>query len=212
VSSETPTESTAPESLAELDQYDQRFDPYCLLVGKIASAWANVEQLVDQLTWELANIEAAAGCCFTGQMIGPGPRVKLLVSLIVYRGGGGELLQTANRLGNDLTSLGAQRNRYIHDGSVVRNSTGELYRVEITADKKPRSEFVLFDAAVATKLWAEIRAANGALWALRARLIAELPSWPRTQYLQSPLGVRRFEGPPKESPAGRERPLSPSQQ
>ena len=48
-------------------------------------------------------------------MIGPGPRNRALVALVELRGGSKELLGAVNAFAREFTSLGAQRNRFVHD-------------------------------------------------------------------------------------------------
>jgi hypothetical protein len=80
------SDQSSPSSLQIPVWYDEVFDPYCLMVGRISTLWAGFENDLDQLIAELANVEAAAGACLTAQMIGPGARFRAIIALIRFRG------------------------------------------------------------------------------------------------------------------------------
>lgn len=115
---------------------DPRFNKLMTALGRLCGIWASLERLVDQTIWELANVERKAGACLTAQMIGPGPRGKALVGLVELRGGEEDLLVAFKEFARDFGSLGAKRNRYVHDPYGYDVNLKEFRRVHLTADKK----------------------------------------------------------------------------
>lgn len=174
------------------DWYDEVFDPYCLMVGRISILWAGFENDLDQLIAELANVEAAAGVCLTGQMIGPGPRFRALIALIRFRELDEKDVASWNALAEKAGGLAGQRNRYIHDNVVVGLDSGVVSQHVITADRRAKHELVPFDLAKAHKLWLDIKNAQNRLHELRIQLKSSLPHWPIDQFLKSRYGIRRF--------------------
>ena len=184
--------------MEQFEWYDERFTPYCQAVGFLAVMWAAIEFSLDQAIWELANVEMGAGACITSQMIGPAPRLRALTALIHYRDPDCSLLAEVGTLGERLRKLAAKRNRYVHDSVGIGADTGQIKKIEVTADNRLRfiSDYVEIEAI--QKLGGEIREANVALTLLKERLFTALPPWPRKQFEASPSGVRLLG--PKEIP------------
>jgi hypothetical protein len=166
------------------------FQPLYKAVGRLARHWSELEYVINDSIWELANVERYAGTCMTSQLIGPGPRIRCLVSLLNLRGVKNEIVKEYNSLSSEIEGLGRQRNRFLHDIWVVNINDRQLYRVETTADRKLRHEFVLIDLEDVEKLITSIGDAGDKLDLLFDRVIAETPPWPRTQYERSE-GIRR---------------------
>jgi hypothetical protein len=110
-------------------------------------------------------------------MIGPGPRLKTLLSLVSVWGANAELVKKFNRFSIKVEGLGARRNRYAHDTVHQSLINGYLVRAEITANKKLRFENERVDPRVMHDLWIEIRMTRGVLIELRDELIDALPAW-----------------------------------
>jgi hypothetical protein len=172
------------------------FDPYCTEVGRLTAMWALLERAIDNLIWELLNVEAHKGACLTAQMIGPGPRIRALQALIEETGASDELRSGFQMFGKLASELGGKRNRYSHDTVTVGIPSGLIRRHEITADKKLRSKELKVEIDAIRKLWIEIQAASEQLRSLRFALIAELPLplWERARYKRS------LSPPPPDAP------------
>lgn len=180
------TESLPPSDIPDLPEwYHTNFDEYCLEVGRLSAIWANHENEIDRIIWELLDVEPNLGMCLTAQMIGPGPRVRALSALAETRGASEVLIADLLRFGKDTEELGAKRNRYAHDVVRIGTTTGIIRKTEITANKKLRYVTVKIDIGAIRKLWIEIQQASVTVRNLRKRLIYELPAWKRTRFAQS---------------------------
>jgi hypothetical protein len=166
------------------------FEPFYLAVGKLALGWSTFEVVVNDAIWELANVERLAGTCMTSQLIGPGPRFRCLVSLLNLREVKPELINAFNSLASEAESLGRQRNRCLHDPLVLNIHERKMYRMETTADRKLRHDFVPVEIEAVTKLTEQISSIDERFEKLFGRVIAESPPWPRSQYQQS-WGIQR---------------------
>jgi hypothetical protein len=172
------------------DWYDNRFDRYATAVGRIAGIWAQLEFVINDAIWELANVESGAGACITAQIIPSNPRMRALISLVHYRGAKQELLTELNRFRHQIDGLGQQRNRFIHDPASINLETGEIQRVNITAELKLDFSCHSVDYDKMASLHAKIKMAIMRFRDLYNRVLNELPPWPKTQYERSRLGIR----------------------
>jgi hypothetical protein len=58
--------------------------------------------------WELANVSRSAGVCMTGQMIGPGPRIRCLSAPLKLGGALDERMVDFNRVFKRINGVGGQ--------------------------------------------------------------------------------------------------------
>lgn len=163
-------------------------DKHMKALGFCVAIWAELEHRINQAIWELANVEARAGVCLTAQMIGPGPRIRALVALVTHRGGSGALRNELNQLASDLTSLGGKRNRLAHDPWVVMDDRS-VARLNVTAERKIDYSWHHVELQELMDFFEEVELIYARFMDLWERILSELPSWPRTQYEQSP-GIR----------------------
>jgi hypothetical protein len=176
--------------MADDDWYDKRFDHYVTAVGRIAGIWAQLEFAINDAIWELANVESGAGACITAQIIPSNSRMRAFISLVHYRGAQQELLADLNRFSNSIEELGRRRNRFIHDPAGIDQETGEIKRVNVTADRRLDFSFHPVDYDKMASLHAEIKMAITRFRDLYNRVLDEVPAWPKTQFERSPLGIR----------------------
>jgi hypothetical protein len=115
---------------------------YYTAIGRIASAWAHFEFIINHAIWELANVEQHAGACITAHIAAPGPRFRSLIALFQLRGISADNISALNSLSGSAEKVGRQRNRIVHDASLFRKSTGEFSQLRITADRKLDFGFV----------------------------------------------------------------------
>ena len=109
-------------------------------IGRVAAILAHLDFYVNEIIWELANLDRSAGACLTAQLTGPYPRCKALVALMRFRAANQPLIDTANSLTSRYCGLGDRRNRVVHDAWT--NSWGDaVQRVHIKADRKLEFEF-----------------------------------------------------------------------
>ncbi|HEV2603659.1 MAG TPA: hypothetical protein VGU24_08385 [Microvirga sp.] len=155
-------------------------------LGHLCAIWSALEFHVDQVIWELANVERYAGACLTGQMIGPGPRGRALVALVGVRNGNKALIKDFNAFAREFGELGAARNRYVHDAYGYDPIAQEMKRVHKTADKVLKFDIEPFSVADIHELHDKITDLVRRFDDLYFQMLDELPPWPRTQYEQSP--------------------------
>jgi hypothetical protein len=170
-------------------QYDRRLLPYLTALGLVSTTYAELEFSINDAIWELANITRSAGVCMTAQMIGPAPRNRCLLALLKFRGASEQLLSEFNKLGKNIESVAARRNRYVHDPMTIDHATGKVDRMEATADKHIRYGFMPTEVQHLEQLAHDIDIVTDAFADLYLRALDELPTWPRTQFSQSE-GIR----------------------
>jgi hypothetical protein len=172
--------------------YSPKFDPYFTAIGRVANAYSQLEFKMNDAIWELANVARSAGVCMTAQMIGPGPRNRCLLALLKFRNASDALIREFNKIGEKIEGVARRRNRYVHDPFVLNPDTGEILRMESTADKSIRYGFMNADIADLKQLATDIDTVADEFDQLYLRAVAELPAWPRTQFERSEgIQVRR---------------------
>jgi hypothetical protein len=169
--------------------YSSKFDPYFTAVGRVANAYAQLEFKMNDAIWELANVARMAGVCMTAQMIGPSPRNRCLLALLEFRNASNALITEFNKIGRKIEGVAARRNRYVHDPFVLNEDTGEIQRMESTADKSIRHGFMNAEINDLNQLATDIETVDHEFDQLYLRAVAELPAWPRTQFEES-TGIR----------------------
>ncbi|WP_143755005.1 hypothetical protein [Caulobacter sp. BP25] len=107
-------------------------DEHYAALGRIADAWARLEQIIDLMSVALVSDDAEAGLCLTAQVIGPSRKIDALLSLLKLRGASEGLLKSARSLSGTVIELGNQRNRALHDPwssiGVADDGYAEIFR------------------------------------------------------------------------------------
>ena len=85
------------------------------LVGRVASEWSQLEHICDMTIWELCNINSLYAACITSQIMGVGPRCKVILNLLRVRGFDAETVKRYRRLMADSYEWADRRARIIHD-------------------------------------------------------------------------------------------------
>ena len=168
--------------MADSNTHAADFEPYFVAMGRVANAYSQLEFTINDAIWELANVERAIGVCLTAQMIGPGPRNRCLLALLNLRKAPKPILDQFNVISKKIEGLAAQRNRYVHDPFVLNEDTGEIHRMEASADKSISYGFMDADVTKLTALVEQIEKTGNEFNQLYLRACDELPSWPRTQF------------------------------
>jgi hypothetical protein len=172
--------------------YSSKFDPYLTAIGRVANAYSQLEFKMNDAIWELANVARLAGVCMTAQMIGPAPRNRCLLALLEFRNASNALITEFNKIGKKIEGVAARRNRYVHDPFVLKEDTGEIVRMESTADKSIRHGFMNAEIEELNQLATDIEKVDAEFDQLYLRAVDELPAWPRTQFEESTgIQVRR---------------------
>ena len=94
--------------------------PVYAMVGRIASSWAHVERLFDQIIWELAGLDGEKGACITAQLGSIPARCNVVIAQLTLfertnRISTERLVAKATDLRNKSNSAGDPRNRAVHD-------------------------------------------------------------------------------------------------
>lgn len=113
--------------------------PYYHLVGRVASEFALLEGMLDEIIWGLAGVPFEAGACITAQMIGPGPRFRAIATLCQYRDLPKPVWEKVIDRMNKVTPHANERNRYIHDPWVA-----ELTTLESEGDQTETAQYGQF--------------------------------------------------------------------
>jgi hypothetical protein len=104
-------------------------------MGRVADTWADLEFAIDHIIWHLMRTDQAFGACVTSQMISIHPRSKALLALLsLYEVPLPRMEELKSVLGR-AAGLSETRNRLIHDKRLLKPSTGEVIRFEVSAKK-----------------------------------------------------------------------------
>lgn len=90
-------------------------EPFYTEVGRIASAWANMEFEIDRLLWDLSEGQHMLAACITSQLTNAGARIRALIGLVRLREGSKELITKLNQFDAATNLMGRKRNRVVHD-------------------------------------------------------------------------------------------------
>jgi hypothetical protein len=164
---------------------DKAYEPFLIALGRLATVWAEYEMTINVRIWELANVEKAAGASITSQLIGPLPRFRCLLALLAYRNSPQALIDEFNSHASQAEKIARQRNRYIHDPFVVDEDSLQMKRIEVTADKQVKMGIVQAEITELSSLCDKIGTLLSEIDRLWARVLAEVPAWPRKQFSQS---------------------------
>ncbi|HEY0104490.1 MAG TPA: hypothetical protein VGB91_00290 [Rhizomicrobium sp.] len=108
--------------------------PFYGWVGQVASEWSHLEHILDGIIWSLAGMNPVRGACITSQIMGVGPRCKVIVSL-------GRLFHGTERILDEKTSkafktlmsdsypVADYRARIVHDPwyfETIQNEPGQF--------------------------------------------------------------------------------------
>jgi hypothetical protein len=151
--------------------------PYYLLIGKIASLWGAVEQIIDDMIWTLADVQHDKGACITSQLQSLYPRFKALSALVEMHNGDTKVLKEIEKTSGIGADIGRQRNRAVHD-PISYNPTSKRVSVNrITADKRLVMEMTPIDESDYQKILKDISIYFDRVTQLRATIYTSLPSF-----------------------------------
>jgi hypothetical protein len=135
----------------------------------VASTWAAFELSLDLATLHLAGIPQNIGLCITAQVIGPARKIDAYISIARERDAK-KFMDDLNTFAKDTTGLGERRNRVVHDPWQLQH--GPFTRLEATARRKLRFEFVEVTSSEIVSLMTSIRAHNTKFLDLHFRILA----------------------------------------
>ena len=83
----------AEEIDRKLDEtFESHWLPLMAGIGRVATVWAKLEFLINEMIWDLANVDINCGACITAQLTTPVSRMRTLISLVRFHGGGDKLI------------------------------------------------------------------------------------------------------------------------
>jgi len=128
------TALATPPAIVESMKNERLRTAHYAALGRVAGAWAEFEALVDAWLATFAGLTSEIGVCFTGQMIGPRPRIDAFIALVRHLGAKPKWNDRLEKLSVCAQSLGEQRNRALHDVWDMREPS-QPQRKEATARK-----------------------------------------------------------------------------
>lgn len=102
--------------------------PFYAKVGRVASAWAHLEHLLDLIIWDLMGDGGRQRmACVTSQVMGVGPRCKIILSLgATWPKISPEIFKPAQKLMSDSYHVADLRARWVHDPWYLDKGTEEV--------------------------------------------------------------------------------------
>ena len=91
-----------------------------------------------------------------------------------------------SKLSRDIDSTSAQRNRVVHDPHLMKKGEGTLHRFQVTADRTLHFGFVPSEIEHVRTVGAKIINVMNQYRAWSQKLMSELPTFSRTEFLLSP--------------------------
>lgn len=104
-------------------------------VGKVAAYWSVLEKLAERAIWRFAKVDDGPGACITSQIYSLEVRLKALIAILKLRDLSGALVGKLNKFAGDMSGLGEQRNRVVHDPWTLDLTSGVPQRLQITAKR-----------------------------------------------------------------------------
>lgn len=148
-------------------------------IGRIANAWAALEFAVDQTSWQLAGVPHMVGACLTAQMFAMQPKFRALVALAELRGLSQSTINKLNQFNaKRISGLQESRNRSVHDTRMIHQESGEVKRLQITAQGPLIFGFQPEPMAEIHKTRKRIEASIRDFQILRKALLAEFRALP----------------------------------
>ena len=111
------------------DSFDQqgewKFAFIADYIARVASCWAGLEYDISATIWALAEMRPALGTCVTSQIYTLQGRLSAVLALAKLRGVDQDIIDHLNRFSDRIREGQDQRNRIIHNLSVIDNSMPE---------------------------------------------------------------------------------------
>jgi hypothetical protein len=111
-------------------------EPFYMEVGRIASAWGNLEFHMDRLLWDLSDGPQMLAACMTTQLTNAGARLRALIGMVRLREGTPALIKKLNQFEGATTAIIRKRNRAVHDVWHYRPSNATVYQLMVAIEEK----------------------------------------------------------------------------
>jgi hypothetical protein len=141
-------------------------------VGLVATGWAMFEFQIDFSAIQLGKIPQRAGFCLTAQVIGPARKLDAYIAIARLQGANtfaGEL----DKFARNAIRLGERRNRVVHDAWYLTKRPLPS-RLEITARRVLRAQFVEVETRQLVALAADIKAISDDFDDIHKRIMASI--------------------------------------
>jgi len=89
--------------------------PFYANVGRVASEWSHLEHTLDLIIWDLSSLAPSLAACITSQIMGVGPRCKVILSLGKAKGLKDTTIKPFRKLMSDSYAVADLRARIVHD-------------------------------------------------------------------------------------------------
>lgn len=165
-------------------------------IGHVANTAANVEFQIDLGIWNLVGSRQQLAACITAQLISPHPRLKAFTALAEILGASKARISELNTLAGALGGLYEKRNRIVHDPRMIKQSTGTVQRLQVTARPKVHFGFIEETTDEVIKIAEDLTAKGNEFITLRDIVISEIDtlhkksSVPLTEIVPGPAPSR----------------------
>lgn len=149
-------------------------------IGHVANTAANVEFQIDLGIWELVKSRQQLAACVTAQLISPHPKMKAFTALAEILGASAARIAELNAIAGSIGGLYEKRNRIVHDPRLIKQATGTVQRLQITAKPKVHFGFIEETAAEVIKVAEDLAAKGKEFITLRDAVIAEIDALHKT--------------------------------
>ncbi|HET6391035.1 hypothetical protein [Hyphomicrobium sp.] len=152
-----------------------------MAIGRVASEWAHLEHTLDLIIWDLAgwklNMHQSVLACITAQIMGVGPRCKVIQALGELRELDDSVLKPARTLMSDAYPVADWRARWVHDPWYIDANSDAVgqFRAMPNADRRYGIKDIDLDDV--TKTIKEIGALQERASALRNSVLAALGAY-----------------------------------
>jgi hypothetical protein len=151
------------------------------LVGRIASNWAHVERIFDQIIWDIAEIDPAKGACITAQLMSVYARCNTIIGqLTLFERENGvstqALINKITDIRNRSNGPSEQRNRAVHDPWYVYTNLNQTAQFRAMPAKDLRYGIYPVDLQDLEQTLTTIREFSKRVAALREEISALLAS------------------------------------
>jgi hypothetical protein len=153
-------------------------------IGHVANTAANVELQIDLGIWALVGSRQQLAACVTAQLISPHPRLKAFTALAEILGATPGRIRELNTLAGIIAGLYEKRNRIVHDPRMVKQDTGAVQRLQVTAKPKVRFGFIEETADEVIKVAEDLNKRGKEFMQLRDLVISEIDALHRTSSVQ----------------------------
>ena len=100
-------------------------------IGALVVCWSSLEYQINAAIWALSATSDRDGACVTAQLPTILSRMRAFIALVKESHGSPALIKDLNAFASHADDLGRERNRIIHDGWIVKRSTGTTARFAI---------------------------------------------------------------------------------